>query len=56
MRRHMRAAPVPSDDKKGSVIEQLVEIGDQLAAATRALHSLVEELRSDLSPDISEKG
>lgn len=44
-----------SEGTKGAVIEQLVEIGEQLEAATRALRNLVQELRADLPPEITQE-
>jgi hypothetical protein len=54
----MRLRAVAAEERsspRGGVIDQLVEIGDQLEAATTALRNLVEELRADLPPDISQK-
>lgn len=38
----------------GEVISQLVTIGGQLESATRALRSLVEELRADLPSNVGQ--
>jgi hypothetical protein len=53
--RRLRLAPKPSETaEQPDVVSQLLTIGDQLEAATKALRQLVAELRSEMSPDEDE--